>query len=63
MIQSYLSHRQSTVHYGEAKSALLYLLYTADIPAVQNIHVVAFADDIAILALHDNYFSVTLKIG
>lgn len=75
MIQFYLSHCQFTVQYGDAKSRLrpvhadvqqssvlgplLYLLYTADIPGVQNTHVVTFGDDTAILTLRDNYFSAT----
>lgn len=36
------------------KGAVLYLIYTYDLPLAKNVHMVTFADDSAVLASHEN---------
>lgn len=75
ILESYLLNRSFQVHYGEGTSdvkpilagvpqgsvlgPLLYVLYTADLPQLNNTAIATFADDTAITATHENYLTAT----
>ena len=70
ILQSYLTNRHFTTKYREAYSSLrpilagvpqgsvfgplLYLIYTADLPTLENSTTATFADDTAILTVHED---------
>lgn len=78
ILESYLLNRTFQVHYGESTSEikpilagvpqgsvlgpLLYVLYTADLPCLNDITMATFADDTAITAIHKNYLIATNKL-
>jgi len=75
ILKSYLEERTFYVHYGEADSltkpisagvpqgsvlgALLYILYTADIPEEKDTLLATFADDTAVISPHEDYTVAT----
>ena len=78
ILTAYLSDRTFYFHYGKAKSRdkliaagvpqgsvlgpILYLLYTADVPAHSDITLATFADDIRVLSSHANYNVATRRL-
>ena len=78
ILSSYLTDRSFYVHYvgvnsstkpiaagvpqGSVLGPLLYLLYTADIPARDNATMATFADDTAVLTSHEDYPNAVTKL-
>jgi hypothetical protein len=78
ILQSYITNRHFRIKYGEAHSSLrpvlaevpqgsvfgplLYLIYTADLPTLANSTTATFADDTAILTVHEDPTEATHRL-